>query len=298
GIRADEISKLDELCSHISFNSLNQHQRLSPLLKQASTGLRLNPKISFLDDDRFNPCRQHSKLGVAIEDFCQQDSELEGLHFHTIFSATDFTPLKQTLTAIEKKAGNRLKQLKWLNLGGGYLFNQIKNLTPLIELIQRLQQQYALDVYIEPGKAIVGEAGYLMTSVIDLFNSDGKTVAILDTSINHNPEVFEYQKKPLLCEEDLNGHYHAILAGSTCLAGDIFGEYRFNKALKIGDKLIFKNLGAYSLIKANRFNGYNLPDIYNYRDGNIKKIKQYNYQDYQQQWHTEKTCEVLKTSQV
>ena len=284
GIREDEIFELDSLCSHISFNSLNQYQRLSPLLSQASKGIRLNPKLSFLNDQRFNPCRQYSKLGVSLDDFSKTDCNIDGLHFHTVFSATDFKPLQQTIGKIENRLKNRLKQLKWINLGGGYLFNQIKDLQPLQELIVYLQHQYGVDVYLEPGKAIVGDAGFLITSVIDLFDSDGKTVAILDTSINHNPEVFEYQKKPLLIEEQPQGAYKAILAGSTCLAGDIFGEYSFNKALKIGDKLIFKEMGAYSLIKANRFNGYNLPDIYSHCNGQLKKIKQYYYQDYQQQW--------------
>jgi len=133
---------------------------------------------------------------------------------------------------------------------------------------------------------VVGSAGYLLTTVIDSFVSDGKTIAILDTSVNHNLEVFEYQRQPELYEHDVKGNYPAILAGCTCLAGDVFGEYRFNKPLSIGDKLVFKEVGAYSLVKANRFNGYNLPDIYLYQDQQMKKLKQYNYQDYRQQWLT------------
>jgi carboxynorspermidine decarboxylase len=96
--------------------------------------------------------------------------------------------------------------------------------------------------------------------------------------------VFEYQKPPLLHEHDPQGQYGAILAGCTCLAGDVFGEYRFSKPVAIGDRLIFKNLGAYSLVKANRFNGYNLPDIYMFNSAGLKKVKNYHYADYRQQW--------------
>jgi carboxynorspermidine decarboxylase len=106
----------------------------------------------------------------------------------------------------------------------------------------------------------------------------------MDTSVNHNPEVFEYQRQPLLHEHDAQGRYSALLAGCTCLAGDVFGEYRFNQPLKIGDKLVFKEVGAYSLIKANRFNGYPLPDIYLYQDKYLKHSKQDSYQDYRRQW--------------
>ena len=131
---------------------------------------------------------------------------------------------------------------------------------------------------------MVNHAGHLAATVIDSFISDGKTIAILDTSVNHNPEVFEYQRQPELHEHDPKGHHCAILAGCTCLAGDVFGEYRFNKPLAIGDKVVFKNVGAYSLIKANRFNGYNLPDIYIYQNQQMQKIKHYTYQDYRRQW--------------
>ncbi|MGZ8165045.1 MAG: carboxynorspermidine decarboxylase, partial [Methylobacter sp.] len=161
---------------------------------------------------------------------------------------------------------------------------EIEDHSPFIELVIDLKNDFDLEVYIEPGKAVVGSAGYLMTTVIDSFISDGKTIVILDTSVNHNPEVFEYQRQPDLPEQDSNGQYSAILAGSTCLAGDVFGEYRFKEPLQTGDKLIFKNVGAYSLIKANRFNGYNLPAIYIYKSTHIKKIKQYSYHDYRRQW--------------
>jgi carboxynorspermidine decarboxylase len=287
GIRPDEWDDIAPLLTHISFNSIAQYQRFAFAAKvQTSIGLRVNPKLSFLDDDRFDPCRQHSKLGVAIDDLWQSFclDQIKGLHIHNVFGATDFTPLIQTIEKLRAYFGKNLAQLDWLNLGGGYLFNQIKDHRPFVDLVKKLQNDFDLEVYIEPGNAVVGNAGYLVTTVIDSFVSDGKTVAILDTSVNHTPEVFEYQRQPELHEHDPKGRYSAILAGCTCLAGDIFGEYRFNKVLAVGDKVVFKQVGAYSLIKANRFNGYNLPDIYIYRDLQVKKMKHYTYLDYRQQW--------------
>jgi carboxynorspermidine decarboxylase len=253
---------------------------------QSSIGVRINPKLSFLHDQRFDPCRPHSKLGVDIEELsCSTNLEcLQGLHVHNVFSATDFNPLFITLDKLEQYMGARLAKLDWLNIGGGYLFRQINDHRPFIEQITKLIGNYGLDVYIEPGKAVVGGAGYLVTTVVDSFVSDGETIIILDTSINHNPEVFEYQRQPELYEHDPNGQYTAILAGCTCLAGDLFGRYRFKQPLHVGDKVIFQNVGAYTLIKANRFNGYNLPTIYLCNDQQIKKMKQYVYQDYRRQW--------------
>lgn len=287
GIKPDELDELSVWCSHISFNSLSQYQRcLETVQAQASIGLRVNPKLSFLHDDRFNPCRQYSKLGVDIEELSRSVclDQVEGLHIHNVFSATDFTPLIKTIDKLQQYFGIGLAELEWLNIGGGYLFDQIEDHRPFIELVKKLKNDFGLDVYIEPGKAVVGRAGYLVATVLDSFVSDGETVAILDTSINHNPEVFEYQRQPELHEHDPAGRYTAILAGCTCLAGDVFGKYQFRAPLAVGDKVVFKNVGAYSQIKANRFNGYNLPDIYLSNSLRVKKLKHYGYQDYRQQW--------------
>ena len=287
GLKPEEWNDLRGLLSHVSFNSLSQLQRFSDQApSHLSLGLRINPKLSFLKDHRFDPCRPFSKLGVDIDDLAGSThlDQIKGLHIHNVFSATHFLPLIKTIEKLRHYFGQDLAKLDWLNLGGGYLFTQINDLKPFINLVNALRQAYQLDVIIEPGKAVVDGAGYLVTTVIDCFESDGKTIAILDTSVNHNPEVFEYQRQLELVEHDPKGSYAAILAGCTCLAGDVFGEYRFNKPLKIGDKFIFKGVGAYSLVKANRFNGYNLPNIYQYHASQLTDIKNYAYQDFRQQW--------------
>lgn len=284
GLRPDEFVELSKLCSHISFNSLSQYQRLRGLADAYSQGLRVNPKLSIAGDQRYDPCRLHSKLGVdigAIADGLPGD--LEGLHFHTMFAGQDYLPLQRTLEKLQPIL-KRSKHLRWLNLGGGYLYHAIADKNQMIATLCDLRAEFGVDVYLEPGKALVGNAGYLLTSVLDSFVSDGKPLLILDTSVNHNPEVFEYQSKPRLLEEDISGSYTAILAGSTCLAGDVFGEYRFQQVPEVGDKLVFADVGAYSLIKANRFNGYNLPDIYGLKQNQASLLKHYEFADYHQQW--------------
>ncbi|OAH99507.1 carboxynorspermidine decarboxylase [Methylomonas methanica] len=283
GMRPDEFPELGQLCSHISFNSLSQYQRLHGLAGAYSKGLRVNPKLSFANDQRYDPCRPHSKLGVDIE--LLQDglpAGVEGLHFHTVFACLDFAPLQQTLEKLLPIL--KRSQLKWLNLGGGYLYHGIADQAQVVELIQRLRVEFGIDIYLEPGKALVGNAGYIVTTVLDRFVSDGKQMLILDTSVNHHPEVFEYQRKPRLLEEDDAGERTAILAGSTCLAGDVFGEYRFEQIPEVGEKLVFADVGAYSLIKANRFNGYNLPDVYALKQAQASLLKHYEFADYRRQW--------------
>ncbi|MEI8572662.1 carboxynorspermidine decarboxylase [Methylomonas sp. LW13] len=283
GLRPDEFAELGRLCSHISFNSLPQCQRLKALADGYSPGLRVNPKLSFADDQRYDPCRPHSKLGVDIE--LLRDglpADVEGLHFHTVFACRDFTPLQHTLEKLRPLL--KRNRLKWLNLGGGYLYHTITEQQDVAELIRNVRAEFGVDVYVEPGKGLVGNAGYLLTTVLDRFVSDGKQVLILDTSVNHHPEVFEYQMKPRLLEEEGAGEQSAILAGSTCLAGDVFGEYRFGRIPEVGERLVFADVGAYSLIKANRFNGYQLPDVYSVNPARWVLQKRDNYADYRRQW--------------
>ncbi|WP_415878760.1 carboxynorspermidine decarboxylase [Methylomonas sp. TEB] len=283
GLRPDEFAELGRLCSHISFNSLPQRQRLQAFADGYSPGLRVNPKLSFADDQRYDPCRPHSKLGVDIE--LLRDglpADVEGLHFHTVFACRDFRPLQQTLEKLRPLL--KRNRLKWLNLGGGYLYHAIAEHQDVAELIREVRAEFGVDVYLEPGKGVVGNAGYLLATVLDRFVSDGKQVLILDTSVNHHPEVFEYQMKPRLLEEEGAGEQSAILAGSTCLAGDVFGEYRFRRIPEVGERLVFADVGAYSLIKANRFNGYQLPDVYSVNPARWVLQKRDSYADYRRQW--------------
>ena len=295
GLRPDEIGEISELCDFISFNSLSQwkmyqHKLSSPVKR----GLRINPQLSFVEDDRYNPCRKHSKLGVPLRDLREELNNstllknLSGLLLHTNCESSDFNDLLETVKLIDTCIPDVLKEINWLNLGGGYLFDASNNVEALIEAISLLKSKYELDVYFEPGKGIVGDAGYIVASVIDLFKSDNRTIAILDTTVNHMPEVFEYQYKPDVADESDNGKYKYILAGSSCLAGDLFGEYRFDQPLEIGAQITFLNMGAYTLVKANMFNGINLPSIYAYTlAGKFRLKKSFGYPDFKARYGVE-----------
>jgi carboxynorspermidine decarboxylase len=293
GLLRDELPEIADLCDFVSFNSLSQLERFTFLLGgRASIGVRINPQLSFLDDPRYDPCRIHSKLGVPLSQAIEQwscakraSASVTGLHLHTNFSSPVFTPLKTTVAHLEAHLPEMVDQLEWVNLGGGYLFQASNDLQTLYSIIDRIHTGWGAQVYLEPGKSVVDDTGLLVTSVIDTFESDGKQIAVLDTTVNHLPEAFEYQRSPRLLNDQPHGAYTAILAGSTCLSGDIFGEYRFSRPLEINDRLVFEEVGAYSLIKASRFNGYNLPSIHLLDEqGGTRVMKTYDYNDYRSQW--------------
>jgi carboxynorspermidine decarboxylase len=147
--------------------------------------------------------------------------------------------------------------------------------------VNLLKSRHGVTVYIEPGAALVRKAGYLVSRVIDMFRSGGKTIAVLDTTVNHMPEVFEYQFEPdVLHDDDQAGHEY-LLAGSSCLAGDLMGVYGFKKPLHIGSRVVFANVGAYTIVKAHMFNGINLPSIYSVaKGGELTLRRRFTYEDY------------------
>jgi carboxynorspermidine decarboxylase len=155
---------------------------------------------------------------------------------------------------------------------------------PLHEAVQRMRAR-GLVVIMEPGSAIVASAGYLVGSVVDVFTAQGQRIAVLDTSVNHAPEVFEYGWSPDVvgaehAQEDEVGEGVHLVTGSTCLAGDVFGRYRFAVPLEIGARVVFTDLGAYSLVKAHRFNGVNLPTVYALRYGQPVVIRKFTFTDF------------------
>ncbi|MBZ5506011.1 MAG: Rieske 2Fe-2S domain-containing protein [Acidobacteriia bacterium] len=271
GFRSEEIGMITEICNVLVLNSLSQWHRFRNLANACSFGLRINPGLSIVKDRRYDPCRKDSKLGVpidlladALEGRSAEFDNLEGFHIHTACDLDDFDYLFNTVSRIECRLLMGRHRLRWINLGGGYLFDGAKRVHCLFETIHRLRSHYGLTVYIEPGAAVVRQAGFLVASVVDLFTCGQGEVAVLDTSINHAPETFEYQFAPPVSSASTMGQYEYLLAGATCLAGDLFGTYRFDERLEIGSKIVFTDMGAYTLVKANMFNGFKLPAIYTF----------------------------------
>lgn len=290
GLRSDEIDEIGELCDFISFNSLSQFENFQQKVNgKVSCGIRINPQLSFLKDKRYDPCRRYSKLGIPLVQLAEKLKNrslpldaIKGIHFHTNCESIDLEHLTATLRHIENHLPNILGKIDWINMGGGYLFQKKNGKNSLAETLFLLKNKYNIDIYIEPGKAIVGNAGYIVSSVLDLFKSDGRMIAILDTSINHMPEIFEYHYEPTVMQASENGDYSYILAGSSCLAGDLFGQFRFDEPLAIGSRIVFVDVGSYTMVKANMFNGINLPTIYALaQDGNVKLIRRFSYEDFQ-----------------
>jgi len=279
----DEVASL---CGHIVFNSFAQWERFGKKAMQAgvSCGMRINPAHSTQEHDIYDPCAPGSRLGVLREHF-REDllSGLEGLHFHCLCEQ-DSDALEETLLAVEEKFGAFLPQMKWVNFGGGHHITKPGYDIPrLVRLVKNFAAKYNVTVYLEPGEAVALNAGYLVTSVMDVvYNS--LPIAILDTSATcHMPDVLEMPYRPPLLDAGLPEEkaYTFRLAGPTCLAGDVIGDFSFDKPLQTGDRLVFADMAIYTMVKNNTFNGMNLPDILLWReDGDIEMVKRFGYEDF------------------
>lgn len=283
----EDLGELLDICDHIVFNSFSQWKRFRERALShggASFGLRINPEYSEIETDIYNPCFANSRLGITLDNFEEDELEgISGLHFHTMCEQGADT-LERTLPVVEEKFGKYLYKMNWLNFGGGHHITKPDyDVDKLISLVKYMKEKYDLEIYIEPGEAVAVDAGWLVCSVLDL-TKNGMDLAIVDTSAAcHMPDVLEMPYRPFIIgsgEAGIKAHTYR-LGGPTCLAGDIIGDYSFDKPLSIGDKLVFTDMAMYTTVKNNTFNGMPLPSIYLlHSDGTPELLRSFGYEDF------------------
>lgn len=284
-------TEIDEILSysdHIVFNSFQQYNQFKEKIKnhpkQIEIGLRINPEYSEIEVDMYNPCFSHSRFGVTLENFeADQLEGIDGLHFHTMCEQNSDT-LERTVQVVDEKFGEYIKNMKWINFGGGHHITRPDyDIETLIRSILFMKNKYGVQVYLEPGEAVALNTGYLVATVLDTLHN-GMPIAILDTSAAcHMPDVLEMPYRPEIIGTGMPNEkaYTYRFGGPTCLAGDVIGDYSFDEPLKPGDKLVFCDMGHYSMVKNNTFNGVNLPSIaLNTVSDGIQVIKQFGYDDF------------------
>ena len=295
--REEDWEEILEYCDHIVFNSWKQVAKFGASAKKAgkSIGPRVNPECSTQEGHAiYDPCAPGSRLGVTKANFVEGSREtgksmeellacLDGLHFHTLCEQNS-DDLEKTLDAVEEKFGAYLPRMKWINFGGGHHITRPDYDIPRLEkCIRRMQEKYDLTVYLEPGEAVALRAGFLVSSVLET-GHNGINLAILDTSAAcHMPDVLEMPYRPPLADSGEPGvkAFTYRLGGPTCLAGDIIGDYSFDRPLQEGDRLVFEDMAIYSMVKNNTFNGMPLPAIaLRKEDGDCEMVCCFGYDDF------------------
>ena len=285
--KEEEFDEILTYCDHIVFNSFEQLERFGKRAAEAgkSVGLRINPQYSTLEGHEiYDPCAAGSRLGVTVEKFRPELLEyVDGLHFHTLCEQ-DAQPLHDTLKEVERQFGEWLPKMKWLNFGGGHHITREGYDIALLERLKcEIKEKYDLEIFLDPGEAVALNAGVLLTKVEEIVENSIQ-IAILDTSAAcHMPDVLEMPYRPPLQDgyEAEEKEYTYRLAGPTCLAGDVIGDYSFEEPLKRGDTLTFEDMAIYTMVKNNTFNGMRLPAIVlEDKDGECRVVRQFEYEDF------------------
>ena len=290
-----EMDELVEICDHIVFNSVSQYllhrDKIEKADKKISVGIRINPECSTQEGHEiYDPCAPGSRLGItreALDKAIKKGldlSHIEGFHFHTLCEQ-DSDALETTLAAVEEKFADLLYGLKWLNMGGGHHITRADyDIERLEKCIMHMRDKYDLEIYLEPGEAVAIDAGYLETTVLDIVENNGIKILILDTSAAcHMPDVIEMPYRPPLFAAAEPGEKPCTvrLAGPTCLAGDVIGDYGVDAVPNVGDLLVFGDMAIYTTCKNNTFNGMPLPAIFaRAASGTTRSIVSFGYEDF------------------
>ena len=285
--REDEFEEILKYADDIVFNSSVQVNKFASKAKEKgkNIGLRVNPECSTQGDHAiYDPCAVGSRLGTTLANLDEDILPLlDGLHFHTLCEQNS-DDLETTVKAFEEKFGKYLYGMKWLNMGGGHhITRKDYDIERLIRIVKHIRETYDVEVYLEPGEAVVLNAGYLITTVLETVKN-GMNIAILDASAAcHMPDVLEMPyRPPLMFSGQPNEKAHTYrLSSATCLAGDIIGDYSFDDELVEGDRLAFEDMALYTMVKNNTFNGMSLPSIVlRHKDDVFEVVKRFCYEDF------------------
>ncbi|MDR0946716.1 MAG: carboxynorspermidine decarboxylase [Ruminococcus sp.] len=287
----DDFAHIVKICDHIVFNNFKQFSQFYPQIRRSGKsrkiGIRINPEYSEVKTEIYNPCSPMSRLGCRIEDFPEAlPDQISGFHFHTMCEQ-GADVLERTLKHVINKFGHLMvyPQITWLNFGGGHSITQPGyDIKKLIDIIKRTKKEFNTEIYLEPGEAVAQNAGILVSRVLDIVNTKSGKCAILDVSpACHMPDVLEMPYRPPVLggfEPNVKPHTY-ILAGPTCLAGDICGTYSFAEPLAPGTEVVFCDMAIYTMVKNNSFNGMKLPSIYTKNtSGDYSVIKRFAYRDF------------------
>ena len=242
---------------------------------------------SVVETDIYNPCSAGSRFGVTAECLDEEWPEgIEGMHFHALCESTSHD-LEKVLQAVEQQFGKFMPQLKWINMGGGHLMTRKDyDVEHLISVLKNFKMHHPnLDVILEPGSAFCWQTGDLESTVVDIVSNSGIKTAIVDVSFAcHMPDCLEMPYKPAIeqaLDEVDNSKPTYRIGGNSCLSGDVIGDWSFDRPLKVGDRLTFKDMNHYTTVKTHMFNGIQHPSILlQHSDNSVEVLREYTYEDY------------------
>ncbi|MFZ1643611.1 MAG: carboxynorspermidine decarboxylase [Candidatus Contendobacter sp.] len=282
GFSAKDIKAVRKFADKIIFNSISQLTTHHDAVCGMKLGLRVNPGISYSHFDLADPARKYSRLGVSDRnEIMKIASLLSGVMFHFNCENDDVENICTAIDFISKNYGTLLEKLEWVSLGGGLFFTKDEYpLDKFCEKLKNFSEKFDVRVYLEPGEAAITGCAELVTTVLDVIHNE-IDIAIVDASVEaHMLDHLIYHTTPRIASPK-PGPHRMMIAGRTCLAGDIFGEYNLKTRLEIGSEVRIADAAGYTMVKKNWFNGLPMPSIVVHRlDGTVERIRKFGYKDF------------------
>ncbi|WP_070967687.1 carboxynorspermidine decarboxylase [Vibrio sonorensis] len=291
GYSEDDVKEVADICDKMIFNSQSQLAAYRHLVEEkASIGLRLNPGVSYAGQDLANPARQYSRLGVQYDHIKPEVFEsLDGVMFHMNCENKDVDAFIRLLEAISNQFGEYLDKLDWVSLGGGVFFTWPGyDIEKLGAALKAFSQKHKVQLYLEPGEAIITKTTDLVVTVVDIVENEKKTAIVDSATEAHRLDTLIYNEPASIEQASDSGEHEYVIGSCSCLAGDQFCVANFEQPLKIGQRLNIMDSAGYTMVKLNWFNGLKMPSIYCQRaTGNIELLNEFAYEDFKRslsQW--------------
>ncbi|OEF54322.1 carboxynorspermidine decarboxylase [Enterovibrio norvegicus] len=291
GYSEDDVREVADICDKLIFNSQSQLKAHRHLVEgKASLGLRLNPGVSYAGQDLADPARQFSRLGVHADKIDPEVfASLDGVMFHMNCENKDVDAFIGLLDAISAKFGTYLDSLEWMSLGGGVFFTWPGyDVEKLAAALKVFSERHGVQLYLEPGEAIITQTTDLVVTVVDIVENDMQTAIVDSATEAHRLDTLIYNEPASIEEASENGEHTYVIGSCSCLAGDQFCVANFDEPLSIGQRLHISDSAGYTMVKLNWFNGLRMPSIYCQRSsGEIQLLNEFDYQDFKRtlsQW--------------
>lgn len=279
---ADEIAAVTEVADKVVFNSVSQLRMHRAAVGDLAIGLRVNPGVSYSHFDLADPARKHSRLGVIDDgELREVAADLSGLMFHFNCENEDFDALATAVNLISERYGSILEQMEWISLGGGISFTTPGYpLDRFCSMLRNVADRFGVQIYLEPGEASITGSAELVTTVLDVVHNE-VDVAVVDASIEaHMLDHLIYGTHPRV-SAPADGDHRVTIAGRTCLAGDVFGDFLLDAPLTPGSEVRFADAAGYTMVKTTWFNGLRMPSIVVRRlDGTVEIVREFGYDDF------------------
>ncbi|OEE37680.1 carboxynorspermidine decarboxylase [Vibrio anguillarum] len=291
GYSEADVKEVADICDKMIFNSQSQLAAYRHLVEgKASLGLRLNPGVSYAGQDLANPARQFSRLGVQTDHIDNSVFDtINGVMFHMNCENKDADAFIALLDSISERFGQYLDKLDWISLGGGVFFTWPGYpLEKLALALKAFSEKHQVQLYLEPGEAIITKTADLVVTVVDIVENGMKTAIVDSATEAHRLDTLIYKEPAAILEASANGEHEYVIGSCSCLAGDQFCVASFEQPLSIGQRLHIMDSAGYTMVKLNWFNGLKMPSVYCQRSiGELQKLNEFGYEDFKRslsQW--------------